>query len=481
MPLIRPSRLLPALFLAAQAAVPLPVLAAGVTGATLPAEAYLLPHDTVVFLAADVRGFFASPLWAQVSGGDLGAAAGLAPEKAAEMARQAQEGVARGMADMEAEMGFRADRDVDWVFFGLGNADAPSPQGVAVMTGRFDAARILSSAEAAQAKTGRTVSRKQVGAVSVLSAEKDGKDRFAVAVPGPGHLVIGDGPLVEGVLAAHAEGRHPLQGNPAVTARLAAVKQGTALYMVVGEALMRKVGQGNAPPPVPLPRSATLSVSLEGASEFAAEMATPEAAQEAAKTLQSQVAMFSALMAQNEDPQKAMAGKLLEGLAVEADGATLRITQTQGMAAGLAAAIVIPSLAKARVAANEAAAIGDVRTVLSAQAAYQGANRGFYGDLPCLDAPAACIKGYSGPRFLDAQLAALEVKSGYRRAFHPGPRGTRARSVRSFAYTAVPVERGKTGVRSFCGESSGVIRFDPKGDEIHPVGGVCPATLEALK
>lgn len=484
MPLI-PSRLLPALLLAALAAAP--ARAAGVAGSTVPAEAYLLPEDSVVVFAADVHGFFASRLWAQVISGKLGGTAGLSPEKAEEMARQAQEGMAKGMADMEAEMGFRADRDIDWAFLALRNPDAPSPQGVAVLTGRFDAARILSSAEAAQAKGGSTVSRKQVGAVTVLSAAKEGKDQFSVAVPSPQHLVIGDGPLVEAVLAARAAGRHPLQSNEAMKARLSAIKPGTGLYVLAGEPLMKKMGQGGTPPPFPLPRSASLSVSLEGASELAAEMASAEDAQQAATALRGQLAMFAALLSQQPDPQKpdpqkAMAGKLLSGLAVEANGATLRISGVPGeMGAGVLAAIAIPSMLRARVSANESAAIGDVRTVISAQAAYQSANRGFYGELPCLGAPATCIKGYSGPQFLDAQVASLEVKSGYRRAFHPGPRATGARSLRAFAYTAVPVEQGKTGVRSFCGESSGVIRFDPQGGDIKPAGGVCPATLEVLK
>src|SRR6185295_14113031 len=42
------------------------------------------------------------------------------------------------------------------------------------------------------------------------------------------------------------------------------------------------------------------------------------------------------------------------------------------------AAIVIPSLLRARVSANESASIGDVRTVIAAEAAYASANGGFY-------------------------------------------------------------------------------------------------------
>lgn len=475
-------RLLSAAVLAAASATAVaPANGPATTPAGLPAEAYLLPQDSVVVVGADVRGFFASRLWSQVSTGQIGAAAGLTPEKSTELAREVQEGMTKGMADMESEMGFRADRDLDWVFFGLRNPEAPTPEGVAVLLGRFDAARILTSAEASQKKEGSTVARKQVGAVTMLSTQKAGKPGFALAVAGPRHLVIGDGPLVEAVLAAHSAGRRPLEANAAMAPRLRGVKAGAGVFMLAGEALMKKMGQG-APPPFPLPRTVSLAFEFDGGTEFAAEMASAADAQQAATTIQGQLGMIAGMMAQDPDPQKAVAGKMLTALSVRAEGPTLRISGAAGqLGLGAVAAIAIPSLLKARVSANESAAIGDLRTVISGQAAYQSANNGAYGELSCLSAPATCIKGYSGPEFLDAQLTALEVKNGYKRAFHPGKRAARARSLQGYAYTAVPLEQGKTGVRSFCGEDSGVIRFDPKGGDIKPVGGACPATLEMLK
>lgn len=475
-----PSRSLAAALAAAAALSGTPARAAGVTGAGVPPEAYLLPADSVVVFAADVHGFFASRLWSQVRSGELGSAAGLTPEKAAEMAREAEDGLEKGMSEMEAEVGFRADRDLDWVFFGMGNLDAPTPQAVGVAIGRFDAARILAAAEAGQAKSGGTLSRKQVGSVTVVTTVKNGKEDFSFAVPEPGQVVFGDRARVESVLAAREAGRRPLQTNTAVAKRLAALAPGTGLYFLAGEGATQKAAQGT-PPPFPLPRSVALSVSLEGATELAAEMASVKDAEDAVSTLKQQMGLFAALLANDNDPQKAATGKLLSGLAVEAQGTSLRMSLSSDLAAGAVASIAVPSMLKARASANESAAIGDVRTVISAQAAYQSASRGVYGELACLGAPATCIKGYTGPQFLDKQLAALGVKDGYRRAFHPGPRAARARGLKTFAYTVVPVEQGKTGVRSFCGESSGVIRFDPKGGEITPVGGVCPATLEVLK
>jgi hypothetical protein len=477
-------RLIPGLLTlaATAAALAAPAAPAGVTGAALPAEAYLLPQDSIVVVGADVHGFFASRLWAQINSGEIGGAAGLTPDKAAEMSREVKEGFAKAMTDMEGEIGFRADRDVDWVFFALRNSSAPTPDGVAVVVGRFDAARIMAGAEAAQAKTGGTVSRKQVGAVTVLSTTKAGKPDFSLAVADAHHLLIGDEALVEATLAASSAGRAPLKANTALAARLRGVKADTGLFVLAGEALMDKAAQGGAPPPVPLPRSASLSIAFDGGTELAAEMASAADAQQAATTLQGQVGMIGAMMAADPDPQKAMAGKMLAGLTVQTDGPTLRIATTPGsVGLGMVAAIAVPALMKARLSANEASAIGDLRTVISGQAAYQSTNGGQFGELPCLSAPATCIKGYSGPNFLEADLTSLADKNGYRRAFHPGKRGTRARSLQGFAYTAVPVEPGKTGARSFCAEASGVIKVDPSGAEIKPVGGVCPAALEILK
>ena len=152
---------------------------------------------------------------------------------------------------------------------------------------------------------------------------------------------------------------------------------------------------------------------------------------------------------------------------------------------GIVAAIAIPSLLRARVSANEEASIRDLRSVISAQVAYKAANGGFYeGRLECLGRQAAlsCIPGYpaNGPVFLDEALASLSARSGYRRAFMATPAPSFLTSDSSpssafrYAYLATPLVVGQTGVRSFCGDSSGVICSRPDGLEIQPVNGVCP-------
>jgi len=131
---------------------------------------------------------------------------------------------------------------------------------------------------------------------------------------------------------------------------------------------------------------------------------------------------------------------------------------------GIIAAIAIPSLLRARVSANEAGAIGDTRTIVSGEAAYQSANSGFYGQLTCLATPQSCITGYpaGSPTFLDASIAqsGTVTKQGYGRNFTAQSNSTAGAptgAVDTFCYQATPAVAGKTGVRSFGGDSSGVI------------------------
>ena len=148
---------------------------------------------------------------------------------------------------------------------------------------------------------------------------------------------------------------------------------------------------------------------------------------------------------------------------------------------GIIAAIAIPSLLRARVSANEAATIGDIRTVISAEAAYQSYSGGYYGPPECLAAPATCLPGYSGLNFLEPEFASAKVKSGYQRTFHPGPAAAAGaggtapppKALETWAYVAVPVTPGTTGVRSFCGDASGRVCAVKVGS-IDASGGQCP-------
>ena len=120
-----------------------------------------------------------------------------------------------------------------------------------------------------------------------------------------------------------------------------------------------------------------------------------------------------------------------------------------------------PPLHGPRWQVHESATLGDVRTVISAQAAYAASNAARYGPMECLSKPSACIPGYQeiAPTFLDSKLASGHPKSGYNRTFLPGPaaQGLSPSSMSSFAYVAVPIIPGESGIRAFCGDASGMI------------------------
>jgi type IV pilus assembly protein PilA len=132
---------------------------------------------------------------------------------------------------------------------------------------------------------------------------------------------------------------------------------------------------------------------------------------------------------------------------------------------GIIAAIAIPSLLRARVSANEAATVGDIRSVISAEAAYHSATGGYYGTLTCLVAPTGtgCIPSYppNGPTFIDSLIASGSAKSGYARTMDETaavPLG-----LTCYVYHATPVNIGQTGVRGLAGDCSGRVCFTPNG------------------
>ena len=157
---------------------------------------------------------------------------------------------------------------------------------------------------------------------------------------------------------------------------------------------------------------------------------------------------------------------------------------------GIIAAIAIPSLLRARISANESATIGDIRTWISAEAAYRGANAGFYDSNPvCLTKPNSCISTYSptAPNFNDSQIASLTTKSGYSRAMGSDagippniPPGASPTSTSAVVYEATPATPNKTGVRGFAGDTSGIICTcfsgctpPNAGGKVIPTAGTC--------
>ena len=146
------------------------------------------------------------------------------------------------------------------------------------------------------------------------------------------------------------------------------------------------------------------------------------------------------------------------------------------------AAIAIPNLLSSKMAANEASAVGSVRTLTTASVTYSSTyGTGFPPSLVALGGvpPATCTNA----DLIDSNLAGGQ-KSGYNFAYtganpyaNPPPGCT---GFNTFLITAVPVTIGTTGQRSFCTDQSGVVRFDPTGAT--PTAATCVAgTLTALQ
>ena len=128
------------------------------------------------------------------------------------------------------------------------------------------------------------------------------------------------------------------------------------------------------------------------------------------------------------------------------------------------AAIAIPDLMKARLSAQEAAAVGSLRTISTAEAGYVGAypgtgyaptlaNLGTGGATPCVPTSAtACM--------IDETLASASSAPG-KGSYIFTATGTKG----DFLVTATPiVTTGK--MKSFCEVTDNIPRFDPNGAAI---------------
>jgi type IV pilus assembly protein PilA len=140
------------------------------------------------------------------------------------------------------------------------------------------------------------------------------------------------------------------------------------------------------------------------------------------------------------------------------------------------AAIAIPNLLRAKMAANEASAIGSVRTIETAAISYQATySNGYPPGLQAMGGNANATCDHAD--LIDPVLASGQ-KSGYRFSYiwvipkgqrpdapssEAAANGCTARGGDSYEVNADPITRGTTGQRSFFADQSGVIRFSVEG------------------
>ena len=134
----------------------------------------------------------------------------------------------------------------------------------------------------------------------------------------------------------------------------------------------------------------------------------------------------------------------------------------------IVAAIAIPNLLRARMAANEAIAVGSLRVINTAEISYNSVyGNGFAPSLEALGGGGRA-ETCDQAQLIDPQLAS-GVKSGYRFYYIPiAPasglgKGCTAPGVATYGITANAITRGTTGQRSFYTDQTGVIRFESNG------------------
>jgi type IV pilus assembly protein PilA len=132
------------------------------------------------------------------------------------------------------------------------------------------------------------------------------------------------------------------------------------------------------------------------------------------------------------------------------------------------AAIAIPNLLRARMAANEASAVGTLRTYSTAMVAFasQCTTLGFPPSLHNLGPGRGDC---TGANLIGSVLASpIATKNGYRFFYSPGATDNLGRVV-SYTITADPITDNTTGTRHFFVDETGIIRVSR--DE--------PATVES--
>lgn len=126
------------------------------------------------------------------------------------------------------------------------------------------------------------------------------------------------------------------------------------------------------------------------------------------------------------------------------------------------AAIAIPNLLRSKMAANEASAVGSLRTIAAADISYsERYGHGFATSLRDLGPATDGTENANGANLLDGDLAG-GTRHGY--AFSYEASSTRTDDVLdTFHVNADPITEGTTGERHFYVDETGVIRYQEDG------------------
>jgi type IV pilus assembly protein PilA len=135
------------------------------------------------------------------------------------------------------------------------------------------------------------------------------------------------------------------------------------------------------------------------------------------------------------------------------------------------AAIAIPNLLRAKIAANEAAAAEVVRTITTAAVTYNSTyGNGYPATLANLGGPAGGVSTCDLSVLMDNIIAAApHQKSGYTFAYTAvgapvtAVSGCTLPGANAYLVTATPVTESVTGIRSFCSDEPATLHYDTTG------------------
>lgn len=137
------------------------------------------------------------------------------------------------------------------------------------------------------------------------------------------------------------------------------------------------------------------------------------------------------------------------------------------------AAMAIPSLLRARISADEASAVGSIRAIHQAEISYQTSfpTIGFAPNLASLGGAAPCNPAPANACLLDNSLATASPGTGSKSGYVFMATGLTPINGVNTQYTsgAAPLSYNNSGVRNFCSNEDGVIRFNSGSPGSAPV------------
>ena len=138
------------------------------------------------------------------------------------------------------------------------------------------------------------------------------------------------------------------------------------------------------------------------------------------------------------------------------------------------AAIAIPNLLRARMAANESSAVASIRTINTGMVTYNSTypTVGYAAALTNLGGVAPCTPSSTTACLIDSVLSG-GTKSGYNFVAASAAGGP---PTVSYYAAGSPVTLNQTGIRSFCSFEDAVVRVQPTGAAIVSVP-ACQALL----